>query len=129
MIELFIFSIIFIFLLSNILINLFKINSIQPKIILIGIISILVFYYLSKNENRLPFIQKKFVRNTIGICILFVIYKLAVHLYSYGFNHISSIIYILIIFLIIIIFLNVYYFNKEFDKLYKNLYKRLNNKN
>lgn len=128
MIELIIFSLIFIFLINHILITLFKIKSIQSKIILILIVSFCIFYYLSKNENRLLLIQINFVKYIVALFIIFALYKLALHLYSNGFNHITSLLYIGLMFFVIIIFLNIYFFNTEFDKLYRNLYKRLNNK-
>ena len=62
MIEIIIFSIIFIFLLNFILFKLLNIDSIQNKIILVVISSVIIYYYLSRSELHLPLVQYKFVK-------------------------------------------------------------------
>lgn len=129
MIEIIIFSIIFIFLLNFILFKLLNIDSIQNKIILVVISSVIIYYYLSRSELHLPLVQYKFVKYSIGIFLLLCLYYIVKHIYMFGYNHVTSIMYIVLVILIVVIVLSVYYFNTEFDSLYRHLYKRLNNRN
>ena len=103
MINLIVFSILTIIVLSFLLILMFDPISLANSTIIVMVISGLILYAASKYKDIYEEKEDKLVSHSLKLLVLFIIISLIEYFYMYGLNEAKSIIMILVILTICIV--------------------------
>jgi hypothetical protein len=112
MIEIFILTIIFSFLINFIVISFLNPLSLSNKIIIIFITSLVIAYLINKNSDKINIIENKFVKYSIILFLLYCCYIIFNYIYGYGIKSSKSFIMILFVGFFLFIVFNFYMYNK-----------------
>jgi hypothetical protein len=112
MIEAFILTIIFSFLINFIVISFLNPLSLSNKIIIIVITSLVIAYLINKNSDKINIIENSFVKYSIIIFLLYCCYVIFKYIYGYGIKSSKSFIMILFVGFFLFIVFNFYMYNK-----------------